>query len=1757
MKKVSKKLKIVLLLVSVVISMIVLPSFQIKAANGTYVTKDNQVFEVVADANTAIPEHEETASGAGGFGEAAGNGRIWVDKSVTSKDDGTFQIDLSALTQEYISTVSSVITSDVAADVVFVLDGSGSMTVLDINTAAPGDPEKSVSRLEAMVDATNNAIDIIMQANPENRVSVTIYNESGNQEMLPLDSYFLKDTKSNKYLTFKKENITYVYFGDGLYKVENGQQVDVKSFVMPYGPEMTFAYANGGTKTQKGVVGSVQKAIVDIEAKTTNEIDIKERRPFVFLLSDGGATYGNLKWFDINDILTNTAYIGSGNEDTTSNDKLAQITASLILSSALMKDKMDAAYNNYNTSLKYPSTKDKIKFYSVGLGSDINGPYVNNDTKGNKKYAWIGLNPADMAKAIKGEAIDPSWVGTPEVSDKILVTKSAAEDVQASIGKLVTDARDGYEKYAVPSNYEYSYYYKYANDYSKIQEAFDKLAKDVANATEVIRQPVDEEEINGVKTSVYFKDEIGKGFEFNETAGISVTGSTTNPDDVIKGELDQASSTSNKLVYKFKDLEGSVVVDKSRSVNKNNDVVEWYITSADLEKCLKKIKADGVTYEDATKLNVSYNVKLSDASLADPSTNGQHVFYTNEFMKDPNDANNTVGGTVVTYNPSIDNNYYYFTNSLTGIVGTLDHVGYNTNGDASVSDISHFLKGNPIGKPYTPGTLNDVYITTDMVSAAKGVTGLDIKVSEIGTYKDLGITEEMLKNNEFVAALDKTMMDCEAAIDGADTSGYYAFRNGIQKAHEHTVEKSKISADNNNVTQTAPLISAEHFENGKITMTLGNNGRASRITSINKSVNSSIAIANDTLTYTISVSNHSNTELNKLKVSDTLPAELTDIKDATAAGIATFSLNNNEVTWSDIKVAANSTAELKVTAKIQAGLTSGAVKNTAKLTSMDGVTTLTNPATSNEVTTNVQAGVVIEVKKDNVDWIGTSKKFVIEDSTGTKHSDFTNIPDGTAFKVFEVIDETTNTYKDTMQTIDIANKSGKATIHYYTLSLTGGTGIVSLKANGEDVSNNQYVYLKGEIAEFEATLTGGYKFNQWKGQDTTSTPSSPLSPNNVNAAKTTVEMNQTTTMEASATLITQKVDITLKLDDSPFPEGNEKNAILAKVQLKDDTTNSIITYDNFDKVVPGNYTLQVNGVSTGIMVTVTEGTNVSETIDYYSLKINTDAGIASVNGEGNYLKGTTATISATPASDYVFEAWVGNTVDAKTNSSNSVVMNQKEEVNATSKSTIIAPTTTKIQVDVTKDDVAWQNSGKDINVHDVNGTKVDVTQVGVGDYFIYEGTTKTSIKIQVTQDDIDKQRTLNVSVPYYSLLLTYDEGFSGVSEGSNTFVFLKGSAASISATTKDANHAFVNWTGTKGNTNITLPDLTSSLVMDQKHELKANSKKVSQVNINVNLDGSQYVGFDKSSITLKNTTTGAIVTDLTQVDVGSYVVQVAGKDTYMSLTTTGVNKSVTLDYFSVVLIHDAGIGSVSGNGVYLKGDSVTIDATLKDDYQFVKWTGDTTLADKKTKNTFTINDRVVLTASSKLVTYSKVEINVTKDGSPWENTNKEITLKGKDGATISNLSKVANGSYTIYVDGASTGREIVVNDKDASAQLNYFTVTLNAGSGIQSTIGSGIYLEGTSIDINAMIKNGYTFVNWTGSFTYNKTTGMLEVRMPIQLTANAMHNKEENKKAGDKTVGTSDTTADTLPYLYVAIALSSIVGIIIAVRMKRRSKKKL
>lgn len=110
------------------------------------------------------------------------------------------------------------------------------------------------------------------------------------------------------------------------------------------------------------------------------------------------------------------------------------------------------------------------------------------------------------------------------------------------------------------------------------------------------------------------------------------------------------------------------------------------------------------------------------------------------------------------------------------------------------------------------------------------------------------------------------------------------------------------------------------------------------------------------------------------------------------------------------------------------------------------------------------------------------------------------------------------------------------------------------------------------------------------------------------------------------------------------------------------------------------------------------------------------------------------------------------------------------------------------------------------------------------------------------------------------------------------------------------------------------------------------------------------------------------------------------------------------------------------------------------------------------------------------------------------------------GQTIS-WSRAADGAYQ-YAGTSWTSTE-QAKSVDLTVYRNSYTLTLNKGIGISAVSGAGAKLYGASATIDATVKPGYTWKDWTGTTTY--TAKNQSFNMPaynVTLTANATPNPD-------------------------------------------------
>jgi len=267
------------------------------------------------------------------------NGRIWTDKSVAVASEGEFHITLSAQSQSFQQSAIAEPT-----DTVFVIDVSRSMYVFQVGQR---------SRVAALVDALNMAMQTILQANPNNRVAVVAYggrsasgqNVSRVHRMLALRHYNVPDGQFFSMSTTSTVSVHPAiadrYLPDGLRTIT----------------------VDGATPTQRGIHVATQMLLENDDITFTQDLHGESytvpRRPNIILMTDGEPTIG---WLDYRfaDPASNTDTGFTSGNGLSTDMGLALLT---VLSAAYHRQLVQAHYFGENTNRQ-------VGFYTIAFGDD-------------------------------------------------------------------------------------------------------------------------------------------------------------------------------------------------------------------------------------------------------------------------------------------------------------------------------------------------------------------------------------------------------------------------------------------------------------------------------------------------------------------------------------------------------------------------------------------------------------------------------------------------------------------------------------------------------------------------------------------------------------------------------------------------------------------------------------------------------------------------------------------------------------------------------------------------------------------------------------------------------------------------------------------------------------------------------------------------------------------------------------------------------------------------------------------------------------------------------------------------------------------------------------------------------------------------------------------------------------------------------------------------------------------------------------------
>ena len=639
-------------------------------------------------------------------------GRVWNDKTVSSGDmtfTGTTSAGQGSTytvkrgNSDFLVTYSTLATSQTVigqhpTDTVFILDFSTSMTWgyrTDHESVA-----QDQSRIQAMVESVNSAIDTLAHANGQNRIGIAVFN-GASTELVPLTTA-----------------------DDILQKVNNGQYLEIYEYDYTPGEDRGRAdilsnindettSTGGGTNIQAGLFAGMRMLANSSDTTVDVAGTIVTRIPNVVLMSDGApttfsssenATYyvdGSDRYtgritndteLDSDRTVNSGSWwssssgeaIGSGNNDA---PESADGFVTLL---------MAAYYKNAISAHYYPGGDDSANIYTIGFGTDVQTPSM-------VAMANLVLDPATHLDQHTGhaevDAVSAAW------NDYV---QDEAPIVRAPIGKGNNDTLVDYrvehpDDDNDPTSLAYPTQAFSADDGDQLNQIFQQIASMI---TEQAKAPT---QTDGSLTSsgyITYTDLIGSYMQIDsvkallwsgtlfDKVGSQTEGNVTTYTFRTQKDEDTISSPINGNLYSTDIITVRVETDDQTRMQ----TLTVRIPAAAIPLRVNTITLDndgGVESNESNNaypLRLVYGVSLNDDVVENGVVNTDVVsqdyinnhssgdgtvrFYTNLYSGKQAGADGnqtTVGDANVTFEPADDNPFYYVQeNTPLYVGGTFD-----------------------------------------------------------------------------------------------------------------------------------------------------------------------------------------------------------------------------------------------------------------------------------------------------------------------------------------------------------------------------------------------------------------------------------------------------------------------------------------------------------------------------------------------------------------------------------------------------------------------------------------------------------------------------------------------------------------------------------------------------------------------------------------------------------------------------------------------------------------------------------------------------------------------------------------------------------------------------------------------------------------------------------------------------------------------------------------------------------------------------
>lgn len=738
----------------------------------------------------------------------------------------------------------------------------------------------------------------------------------------------------------------------------------------------------------------------------------------------------------------------------------------------------------------------------------------------------------------------------------------------------------------------------------------------------------------------------------------------------------------------------------------------------------------------------------------------------------------------------------------------------------------------------------------------------------------------------------------------------------------------------------------------------------------------------------------------------------------------------------------------------------------------------------------------VTVKKDDAAWADYTKSVVLSPSSTDGHAaGYVSVSPVDGECSFADLTQTYYVWVDdkcTGQTI--TSGSNTATVDYYTVTVKAGENVRSVEIKNHNELS--IIVLKGSTVSISATADteNGKVFSRWNQTDDGALYSTK-------ASTTITNLTAPVNLTAVGVSTTYTATVTVKLGGHPWIEGatyvGYTYPATRKIALSTSKTEmGTITGTLADNV----YTFQgLEGKTTYYVwdaetmqytgVELSAGAK-DKTLNYWRLLVtlNVNPTCATATGTGIYLDSQKATAAITPDVKYTILGTDEWTKDS--NGTFTRIWGTGKDCTNWEFKVAILPDYYQGEITLKLDVGAYTEQTVTLKYTDDQNVEKTVTTTGTNGVYKTEPVQlqyskglnpDTTYKIFVNDKDTGKTITYlarSAEVNYYTVSVMAEDASVTVDSVnySDPVKVLKGGSAIFTATPNSGD--FVGWydgtTLLSTNPTFTLSNVTKATT------LTAKASNAFDAVITVKGATDRTITLQSGSETAISANEGTTFKDLDRSK--TYKVLDGGDDTGLSVSKNAPN--ATLQYYSVTVSGGTGISTATGNGTYLAGSNVTINATVDTEYTFTGW-GGTASFTGASATIGGINKDYTLTASAVLSYTGTLDISNGNIEIYNSEANGKIAIKqgGTPIADAQELDPTAN----ITITGTSANAVYITATRGVYVTLKDVSITRSGAPALEVNSASGtvvLDLQGRNVlqaqggyDGKAGLYKGYTDSN--------------------------------------------------------------------------------